>query len=280
MGTLNVKGVGDLKNELIKSSSRGFGHFMKNFAFLLLAFLVMFILTNPDCITNPKDFFGTFSWNSLWIIFVVLISGIGLFQLGRSLWEDERTERSQSRIDEYEEALKKKDAEEKQHHAELVKKRFEVGPHISNELKNLLINLDADRAAILEMHNGTNNASGLPFIYADMVYEEISPKVGFISDEFKNLNLAKLPFVANHYKEKTWIGPRNDIDAEDAYFGAKLRLAGVEYGAIVILEGINGPIGFLTLFFANETKHPTKAKIIAELNHSSQIISTLLDKTK
>ena len=122
--------------------------------------------------------------------------------------------------------------------------------------------------------------SGLPFVFGDMVYEEISPNVDYASDEFKNFNLAKLPFVALHYDENTWIGSVDDIESEDPYFAAKLRAVGVNYGAFVVLEGVNGPLGFLTLFFKDEKKHPSKAKIIAELNHSSQILSTLLNKYK
>lgn len=275
-----MKDIHLLKDELTKASTKGFGYFMKNVGIIALVVLLMFILTNPTSISDPKQFIENFSSGTLWVVTALFFVSTGIYQLSKSIQREQRKENKEQRIDEYEEAMKRTEEATQKHHANLVKKRFEVGPFISNELKNLLINLDADRAAILEMHNGTNNASGLPFIYGDMVYEEISPNVGFASDEFKNFNLAKLPFVALHYAERTWIGSVDEIEKDDPYFAAKLRVVEVNYGAFVILEGINGPLGFLTLFFKDEKKHPSKAKIIAELNHSSQILSTLLDKVR
>lgn len=277
---MNINDATKLKEKLEEKASKGFGYFMKNVGMVILMFIAIFILTNPDCIADPESFFPNFSFKSLWVVFALFLAIAGFYQLARSVMKDNKESTKELRIDEYEEAIKRSDDEKKKHHAELVQKRFDVGPLIANELKSLLIKLDADRAAILEMHNGTNNASGLPFIYGDMVYEEISPRVGFASDEFKNFNLAKLPFVAIHYNDKTWIGPVDDVEKDDPYFAAKLRVVEVNFGAFVVLEGINGPLGFLTLFFKSETNHPSKAKIMAELNHSSQILSTLLDKVQ
>ena len=159
-------------------------------------------------------------------------------------------------------------------------KRLDNSALIDSELKSLLIKLDADRAAIVELHNGTNNASGFPFIYGDMAYEQVSKNVNFAQDEFKNFNLAKLPFVALNYKKGTWIGSTDEVEKQDRYFAAKLRVVEANFGAFVVLEGINGPLGFLTLHYKDTTVHPPKAEIIAALNHSVQIISTLLDREK
>lgn len=275
-----MKDINSLKDELAKASTKGFGYFMKNVGMVILIVLAMYILTNPDILTNPAEFFRNVSKDSLWVVLVLFFIVSAFYQLSKSVQEEKRKDYKEERIDDVEEAIKRSDEATRKHHAELVQKRFEISPLISNELKRLLIALDADRAAILEMHNGTNNSSGLPFIYGDMAYEEISPNVGYASDEFKNFNLAKLPFVSLHYNEKTWIGSVDEVGKDDPYFAAKLRVVEVNFGAFVVLEGINGPVGFLTLFFKDEKKHPTKARIIAELNHSSQILSTLLDKIR
>ena len=275
-----MKDINSLKDELAKASTRGFGYFMKNVGMVVLIVLAMYLLTNPSIIINPSEFLSNFDKHSVWMIVALFFIVSAFYQLSQSVQRENDKHYKEERIDDVEEAIKRNDEASKKHHAELVQKRFEVSPLISNELKRLLIALDADRAAILEMHNGTNNSSGLPFIYGDMAYEEISPNVGYASDEFKNFNLAKLPFVSLHYNEKTWIGSVNEVANDDPYFAAKLRVVEVNFGAFVVLEGINGPVGFLTLFFKDEKKHPTKARIIAELNHSSQILSTLLDKIR
>lgn len=277
---MNINDIDRLKDSYQKKASKGFGYFMKNIGMLILMFLAIFVLTTPEAILNPAEYFVGLTIKSLWVVFVLFLLVAGFYQLSKSVQKDNKEELSKSVINDYEKAIDKKEEEKKEIHNELVKERFNVNPLIANELKRLLINLEADRAAILEMHNGTNSLGGLPCIYGDMVYEEISPDVNFATDEFQNFNLAKLPFVSLHYAEGTWIGSVDDIAKEDGYLAAKLRVVGVNYGACVVLEGIYGPLGILTLFFKDEKKHPTKAKIIAELNHSSQILTTLLDKAK
>lgn len=277
---MNIHDANKLKENLEAKTNKGFGYFMKNIGMIILMFVFIFIITNPTCITNPSEFFGEFDIKGLWVIFALFLSIGGFYQLAKSVKKDQEHGAKEKRISEYEEAMTRKAEEVNKEHADLSEKRFEVSPLIDSELKSLLINLDADRAAIIEMHNGTNNTSGLPFIYGDMAYEQISPKVGYAQDEFKNFNLAKLPFVALHYKDKTWIGSTDEVAKEDGYFAAKLRVVNAEYGAFIMLDGINGPLGFLTLHFNSPTNHPPKAKIIAETTHSAQIISTLLDKAK
>lgn len=277
---MNFREINDIKEHLESKTSKGFGYFIKNVAMIVLIIFAIMILTNPEFITNPAQFFSSISIDSLWVILSLFLAITGFYQLSKSIEKDKNEDRKETRIREYEEAMSRKAAEVSREHVNLAEKRFEIGPRIDSELKSLLINLDADRAAIIEMHNGTNNTSGLPFIYGDMAYEQVSPRVSYAQDEFKNFNLAKLPFVALHYKEKTWIGLTDEIEKEDGYFAAKLRVVNAEFGAFVTLDGINGPIGFLTLHFNSATSHPSKAKIMAEVTHSAQIISTLLDKTK
>lgn len=277
---MNIEEIKETKNDLQKAANKGFSYFMKNAGMVILMLLSIYIITNPTMITHPSEFFDNFDINSLWVVLVLLFAVGGFYRLAKDVDKNNKKERDKENIEEYAAVLDKRKEEATLKHNELVKERFKVGPLISNELKNLLIRLDADRAAIVEMHNGTNNISGLPFVFGDMVYEEISPNVNYASDEFKDFNLAKLPFVASHYNENTWIGSVDDIVREDPYFAAKLRTVEVNYGAFVILTGVNGPLGFLSLFFKDEDKHPSKTKIIAELNHSSQILSTLLNMYK
>lgn len=277
---MNINDVIKVKDALESKTNKGFKYFLKNVGMILLMFVGIFILTTPECITNPSEYFANFNIKSLWVVFALFVIVSGFYQLSRSIQADNKVEYDTNSVKNYEKAIDNREKEAEEKHNELIKERFKIGPLIANELKNLLIKLEADRAAILEMHNGTNNLAGLPCIYGDMVYEEISPNVGYATDEFKNFNLAKLPFVSLHYSEGTWIGSVDEIEKEDPYFAAKLRVVNVNYGSFVILEGANGPLGILSLFFKDKTAHPTKTKIIAELNHSSQILTALLDRVK
>ena len=277
---MNINDVDKFKENLEKKTTRGFGYFMKNVGMVLLVFISIFILTNPTCITDPVSFFGTFKIDGLWVVLVLFASIAGFYQLSKSVQREDRESRKEQRIGEYEEAIARKAEEVRKEHAKMSMRRLDNSALIDSELKSLLIKLNADRAAIVELHNGTNNSSGFPFIYGDMAYEQISNNVNFAQDEFKNFNLAKLPFVSRNYKKGTWIGSTDELEKEDRYFAAKLRVVDANFGAFVVLEGINGPIGFLTLHYKDGNAHPSKAEIIAALNHSVQIISTLLDRTK
>lgn len=277
---MNINDVTKFKESLETKTSKGFGYFMKNIGMIIFTFIFIFILTNPTCITNPIEFFGEFDIKGLWVVFALFCSVAGFYQLSQSVYKDTVNRGKEERISEYEEAITRRKEEEQKVHADLSIKRLDHSALIDVELKNLLIKLEADRASVIEMHNGTNNASGLPFIYGDMAYEQVSKDVNYAQDEFKNFNLAKLPFVAMHYKEGTWIGSTDEVEKDDRYFAAKLRVVDANYGAFVTLEGLNGPLGFLTLHYKDPLIHPNKKEIIAELNHSSQIITGLLDRAK
>lgn len=277
---MNINDASKLAEKLEEKTKRGFGYFMKNMGMVILIFIFIFILTNPESISNPKEFFGEYHTDSLWVVFALFCTIAGFYQLAKNIQKEDRDSGKEQRIDEYEEAMRRNDIETKKQHADLTLKRLKVNHLIDNELKDLIIKLDADRAAILEMHNGTNNFSGLPFVYADMSYEQISNRIGYATDEFKNLNLAKLSFVSIHWPDKTWVGSVDEVEKDDPYFAAKLRYVEVNFGSFVILEGLYGPVGILSLFWKDEKNHPSKAKIMAELTHSSQILSSLLSSVK
>ena len=87
--------------------------------------------------------------------------------------------------------------------------RREVTPKISKTLVRMLYELDADRVCILEMHNGKENPTSLPFLYCDMTYEEVREHVPYISDEYENLNMSKFYFsftppIKKMLKKKTF----------------------------------------------------------------------------
>lgn len=277
---MNYKDIKEMRNDMTKITSRGFGYYIKNVGAILLLIVAVFIISNFTSMRNPKEFFESFDISYLWIVLILFLSIGGFYRIAVSINNDSYRRIGRKQFEEYTSFFDNRDKEYMEQHASLVQERFKNGPLITNELKDLLIKLDADRAAIIEMHNGTNNLSGFPFIYGDMAYETISAKVDYATDEFKNFNLVKLPFVALHYNDNSWIGSVSEIEKEDAYFAAKLRKVGVNYGAIISLEGSNGPLGFLTLFYKDENEHPSKTKIISEVSHTSQVVSCLLDKPR
>ena len=69
--------------------------------------------------------------------------------------------------------------------------------HISSE--KLLYKVGADRVMILELHNGLENANGLPFSKCSATYEAIELNVKPVADQYQNVNLSLMPFVINMF---------------------------------------------------------------------------------
>ena len=69
-----------------------------------------------------------------------------------------------------------------------MERRQEIKPLIDNVLMSALNQLNADRVFIIEMHNGTNNTSGLPFLYGEMTYETVADD---ILHDLHNANVAR-----------------------------------------------------------------------------------------
>ena len=278
MAGMSIKDVRDIKENVQKVSSNGFGYFMKNAGLVVLLFLAAFMITNPDIFTNPSAFFQQLTVMSAWPILILFLIICGVYQLGKGIMEDSKkvnnTELTKDIMQERQKEHDRKDAE----HMEMINKKIKIAPKINILLRDILIDLDACRACIFEMHNGTNSLNGIPFLYADCTYEATDADTDEIADEFKNFSICRYPFVTNHFEDGTWIGSASDVSKEDSRFATKLKFADAPYNAFVVLQGIKAPIGFLTVSFKDDNKHPSKTEIIAELNQKSQIIATLLDK--
>lgn len=181
-------------------------------------------------------------------------------------------------VNNYKTAMKAFVDEETTKHNELARKRMEAGPVVSSVLKDLILDLGATRAVLCEMHNGTNNLNGIPFLYADAVYEEIVRTADYVTDEYKNFNMARYPFIGNHFYDQIWIGTRDDIEAEDPHLAAKLKYTGAEFGALQVIQGLRAPLGLLAVTYdAMAAKNkPSKTLITQKMDIAAQKICMLL----
>ena len=78
--------------------------------------------------------------------------------------------------------LEKIEQIQERQHTELIKRRIEVTPKIRSSLISLRHDTGADRAFILEAHNGGTNLTNLPFLYADLSYAEPQAEAGWSRD--------------------------------------------------------------------------------------------------
>lgn len=157
-----------------------------------------------------------------------------------------------------------------------------VSPSINRELGKLVYTAQASRAVIFELHNGKENATNLPFRYADLSYEVINDnqkEVQFISNNYQNIPLThfRLPYlVAEQY---IYFGTLEEVRKEDQRFAQEMTNFGGKYCACVMLKSSGVNIGFLCLFFDEEgiNSSDKKCDLDVMLRDSAKIISSLLD---
>ena len=280
IGMINtLKEAKRLTETIVSFAGKGFWSFFKNAILVLMVILIMFIGTHPEVILEPENLAAYANSNSLIALAILFVLISFTYQLARGVYVEKEAQNRKKLVNDVEEAQRVSREKDLQRHKYLVEKRIENSSKIRFELKDLLIRLGATRAAVCEMHNGTNNLSGFPFLYLDMTYEELAPnKVSIVSDEYKNFNMVKYPFIANHIKDGIWIGSIEDVKKEDPHLAAKFMFTDSNYGALMVIHGTEGIIGFLVVTFKETANLPTDKEILCAMTSTSQIVSTLLDK--
>lgn len=153
----------------------------------------------------------------------------------------------------------------------------EVNPRVDAILYKLLAETDADRAFVFEMHNGTDNPSGLPFAYADMSYERtIDDTIETVIQENKSMNLASYPMATYLMTYKYFKGCIDDVRAIDKRLANKLSNGGVYYVMIYSIRGNDVNLGCVGVSYIHSK--PKNEKLgEASLFDASQRLSILLD---
>lgn len=153
-----------------------------------------------------------------------------------------------------------------------------VTPKIQKELSMLCYSLNADRAFIFELHNGKRNATGLPFRYADMSYEEINEEknVESVAMQFQDipLTLYKYPhYLAEHRYVYSNVASFAEIDNG---FAKHVERIGGRYLAMMYLTSRGLPLGFLCISFHDEPIE-SDTLIRMKIEQYGKIITPLLD---
>lgn len=273
MPDLNLKDIKEVKKGLVEISKRGFLYFLKNIFLITAAGVIVYLVLNLGwTIQLAQEHTERF-------IFGMLILFVAIFEIARSEANDKRKKDNKEFFDDFNKVQQIKEEEVIKKHDELMKKRFTIGPLISNILKDIIISLGASRASVIEMHNGTNSLSGIPFIYGDMMYEETDKDVSFTIDEYKDFNMSKFPFITKFFYEGSWFGSVEEMKDIDKMLYLKMTCNNTKYFGFMTINGLNSPVGFLTVSFKDDDI-PPKERIYTDLAIATQKISALLDDLK
>ena len=175
------------------------------------------------------------------------------------------------------EAITKSNIEKVEAHNKALAVRQENGPKINELLNDALVRLDADRVFVMELHNGTNNTAGLPFLYGAMTYETVRPGVTHIDEDYANLNLSRFQFPYYLEKQHLWFGSTEELKAIDEKFAFRLISNDAAYLAIVQIHGVYNELGYFGISYCNGRQPKSKEEIIGVAMEISQKCSSLLD---
>lgn len=156
--------------------------------------------------------------------------------------------------------------------------RIDIQPKISKTMTHMLYQTNSDRVSIIEMHNGKENPTNLPFLYCDMTYEETRDRIPLIADEYENMNMSKYMFPSYIYEHRFFIGSIEEIYDLDKKLALRLDGNDVKYVGIILVR-TSVDIGFLMVSYQG-VPTLTRDEIYAHLSYYAQEIGTYLDYEK
>lgn len=131
---------------------------------------------------------------------------------------------------------------------ENVEYRRSIDPIIRGELKELIYDVNATRACVMEFHNGTSNFSSLGFLYAAMTYEETKEGEPSVSRIYNEISLSLFNISNIMYQSGYWFGSMEDLALIDPSLAEGISQSGTKWIAALLLES-SRELGFLILSF-------------------------------
>lgn len=164
-------------------------------------------------------------------------------------------------------------------HEEKMEQRRTIKPYVTDILKSTITEMGCGRAFVIELHNGSNNTAGLPFIHASMTYEVVARGIEPIDEDYQNISLTRFVFSEYLHQHDLWFGPIDEFVQMDPKMGGRLKHNGATYLVITTIRSENCEIGYYGFIYykKNELDFGNKENMEFIL-HSVQKLSKLLDK--
>ena len=162
-------------------------------------------------------------------------------------------------------------------HSNSVDYRMESAPIIRSYLNQLARETGAERAYILEFHNGKSNPTGLQWQFGDLTF--INDGTDDISDEIQNVSLARYDFANLVHNRGCWAGGIEELITIDERFYNRMRLNGGVYYAFQMIYGIDmKEIGILGISYMADDTIPEKGVALMAVHKYASAISPYLDE--
>ena len=161
-------------------------------------------------------------------------------------------------------------------HDSAVEHRREIKPQVDLVLSETMATLKADRVYVIEMHNGTNNTAGLPFIYGEMTYEISRNGIEHVDEDYVSINLSRFEFPIYLEENYTFSGTIGELSKIDRKLAMRMSANGVTYMAITAMHGAYNELGYFGISYCSSEPMDRKL-IMSTITIGSQKLATMLD---
>src|SRR5574344_1427485 len=178
------------------------------------------------------------------------------------------------------ESINSADKDKETRHLENLELRKEMQPQIYAILGTFLEKTRADRAFIIELHNGSNNLNGVPFLHGSVTYDKSREGLEPIDEDYQNLSLSRFSMSTELHANYNYIGSVEKLSTIDKKLSAKLVSNDVKYLAVMTLHNGTNEWGWFGLIYNRETDIPSEKDILNEMMVTSQSITKTLSTIK
>lgn len=173
-------------------------------------------------------------------------------------------------------AFESRNTELQMEHDSAVERRRVIKPQVDLVLAETMATLKADRVYVIEMHNGTNNTAGLPFIYGEMTYETARNGIEHIDEDYVSINLSRFEFPMFLEEHHMFFGDIEALSKVDEKLAMRMSANGVTFIAIMAMHGANNELGYFGISYCGSEPVDT-GLIVSTITVASQKLSAMLD---
>lgn len=173
-------------------------------------------------------------------------------------------------------AFETRNTEMQMEHDSAVERRRLIKPQVDAMLLDAMNTLKSDRVYVVEMHNGTNNTAGLPFIYGEMTYEQTRKNIEHVDEDYLSVNLSRFEYPLYLEKNHFFSGTVDELSDVDEKLAHRMRATNVTYLAGIAMHGAYSELGYVGVSYCGN-EPPSRETILSVLSVLSQKLTALLD---
>lgn len=165
----------------------------------------------------------------------------------------------------------------KRQHDTLMELRMENAPKIQSAIDKLTYKVGASRCVLLELHNGSESAAGIPFKKCSATYESLNVGASPVASYYQEQNLSLMPFASHLFQSGYWCGSVDDLSEIDKSLCFKMKSNGTEHFAACVIEGIDKPIAILIISFDEVNDYHNCLEVRNNIRHVALELAVMFE---